>query len=70
MSGFRLPPEVETELDDIWLYIAKASSSIDIANRLLDQITDRLWLLSQHPQLAEDGTIFGQACEVPRSGST
>ena len=33
MNEFRLAPEVETELDDIWLRIARESGSIDIATR-------------------------------------
>jgi hypothetical protein len=31
MSEFRLAPEAEAELDDIWLYIARGGGSIDIA---------------------------------------
>ena len=31
MSGFRLAPEAEAELDEIWLYIARESGSIDVA---------------------------------------
>ena len=49
--GFRLLPEAEAELDDIWLYVARESGSIDIANRLIDAITERFWLLGQHPQI-------------------
>ena len=41
----RLAPESETELDDIWLYIAKRSGSMDIADRLVDSITGgSIWL--------------------------
>ena len=49
--GFRLLPEAEADLVDIWLYIAKSSNSIEVANRLIDTITDRFWLLSQQPQI-------------------
>ena len=49
--AFRLSPEAEVELDGIWLYIARQSRSIEIANRLIDAIADRCWLLGQHPQL-------------------
>ena len=49
--GFRLSPEAEAELDDIWLYVARESGSIEIANRLIDSITDRCWLLGQHTQI-------------------
>ena len=49
--GFRLLPEAEAELDDIWLYVARESGSSDIATRLIEGITGRLWLLAQHPQI-------------------
>lgn len=51
MAEFRLSPEAESELDEIWLYIARASSSVDIANRVVENITDRFWLLAQHPYI-------------------
>jgi len=51
MSEFRLSPEPEAELDDIWLYIARESGSIDIATRVLEGITERFWLLAKHPYL-------------------
>jgi hypothetical protein len=47
--GFRLLPEAEAELDDIWLYVARESGSIEIANRLIDVITRRFCLLGQNP---------------------
>lgn len=47
MGEFRLSPETEAELDGIWLYIARESGSIDIANRVIDRITDRFWLSVQ-----------------------
>ena len=45
----RLAPQVEVELDDIWYYIARDSGSIEIADRLIDSITDRFFLLGDHP---------------------
>jgi plasmid stabilization system protein ParE len=49
--GYCLLPSAEAELDDIWLYVARASGSIEIANRLIDTITERLFLLGQYPQM-------------------
>jgi toxin ParE1/3/4 len=49
--GFRLVPEAEAELDDVWLYTARESASIEIANRLIDAITQRFWLLGQYPHI-------------------
>ena len=51
MSGFRILPTAEAELDEIWLYIARESGSIDIANRLIDGLTERFFLLALHPRL-------------------
>jgi toxin ParE1/3/4 len=47
----RLAPEAEAELDDIWYYIAKESQSIEIADRVVDSITDRFFLLANYPHI-------------------
>lgn len=47
----RVAAEAETDLDDIWFYTAKASNSIEIANRLIDSITDTFFLLAKYPHL-------------------
>lgn len=47
----RLAPEVEDELDGIWHYIATQSGSIDIAERVIDAIAGRFYLLAAHPLL-------------------
>jgi plasmid stabilization system protein ParE len=49
MSDAHLSPEAEADLDGIWIYIARESSTIDIANRFVDNITDRFGLLARHP---------------------
>jgi toxin ParE1/3/4 len=46
-----LAPEVEAELDDTWYYIAKESGNLEVADRLIDSITDRFFLLAGHPYL-------------------
>lgn len=51
MAELRLAPEVERELDDIWLYIARSSGNIEVANRAIDRITDQFWLLALHPYI-------------------
>jgi len=45
----RLAPRAELDLDDIWLHVARESGSIDIANRLIDAITDRFLTLGRFP---------------------
>ena len=47
----RVAPNAETDLDDIWCYVAKESGSIEIANRLIDSIVDRFGLLAGFPNL-------------------
>jgi plasmid stabilization system protein ParE len=45
----RVAPSAEADLDDIWLYVAKESGSIEMANRLIDTITDRFLTLAGFP---------------------
>jgi toxin ParE1/3/4 len=49
--GHRRAPRADSDLDEIWYYIAKESGSIDIADRVIDSITDRFYLLSQSPYI-------------------
>lgn len=49
--AFRLSPEAEHDLDWIWFYIAREGGNVDIANRVVDAITDRFWLLGQYPRM-------------------
>jgi plasmid stabilization system protein ParE len=50
----RLAPEAEAELDDIWYYVAKESGSIEIADRLIDSIAERFYLLASHPHIGRE----------------
>jgi toxin ParE1/3/4 len=47
----RVSDEAQAELDDIWYYVAKESGSEKIADRLIDQITRRFFMLAQHPHM-------------------
>lgn len=51
MPEFRLSPEAERDLDNIWLYIARSSGSLEIANQVTDRITEHFWLLARHPYI-------------------
>ena len=46
-----MAPEAKLELDDIWYYVATESGSIDIADRFIDNITNRFLLLARRPYL-------------------
>jgi plasmid stabilization system protein ParE len=57
----RLATEAAAELDDIWYYIAKESGSIEIADRVVDSIAERFFLLSTFPHIGrrrDEGVWF------------
>ena len=45
----RVAGDVEVDLDEIWLYVATESSCMDVANRVVDSITDRFFLIASFP---------------------
>jgi toxin ParE1/3/4 len=45
----RVSPRAETDLDDIWLYVAKESGSMEVATRLVDSITAQFLFLTRFP---------------------
>ena len=51
MSEFHLSPQAEAELDGIWIYIARETGSTDTATRVVENITDRFWLLARYPYM-------------------
>lgn len=48
----RLAPEAEGDLDEIWLYTAKESGSVEIADRLVDSI-DQVLILHIFPAVRD-----------------
>jgi toxin ParE1/3/4 len=44
-------PQAESDLYEIWYFVATKSNSLDTADRLVDSITDRFLLLASHPNL-------------------
>jgi len=59
----RVAARAETDLDDIWLYVAKDSGSIETANRLIDTITDRFFVLASFPYIGRSREKdFGPGC--------
>jgi len=57
----QLAPQAERDLDDIAYYIARETGRIDIAERLIDSITSRFYLLASHPRIgrARDDLVAG-----------
>jgi len=44
-------PQTDSDLDDIWYYVASESGSFEIADRLVDSITDQFLLLAEYPHI-------------------
>jgi toxin ParE1/3/4 len=47
----RLAREAEPELAEIWYYVATESDSIEVADRLIDALTERFITLARHPHM-------------------
>jgi toxin ParE1/3/4 len=47
----RVAPGAEADLDSIWYYVAKESGSVEIADRLVDSIAERFYLLARYPHI-------------------
>ena len=47
--GHRLAPEAKSDLDEIWFYVA-SNGSPENADRLVDSLTKRFFLLGMHPR--------------------
>jgi toxin ParE1/3/4 len=45
----RIASLAEADLHDIWYHIAMESGSVEVADRSIDSITARFFLLSNHP---------------------
>jgi toxin ParE1/3/4 len=49
--GHARSPQADSNLDDIWYYVASESGSVETADRLIDSITERFFLLSNYPHI-------------------
>jgi len=47
----RVAAEAEADLDEIWSYVATEGGDADVAERLINSITDHFFMLSQRPYL-------------------
>jgi toxin ParE1/3/4 len=43
--------QADSDLDSIWYYVASESGSADVADRLIDSITERFLLLANFPNI-------------------
>ena len=60
---YRVSENAERDLEEIFLYWAERASP-EIADRIVDRITDRFWLLGEHPDAGKksDGIAAGVKC--------
>lgn len=49
--GHRYSPQADSDLHEIWDYVAVESGSMEIADRLVDSTIDRFYLLATHPHI-------------------
>jgi len=49
--GHRRTPQADSDLDGIWYYVASKSGSLEVADRFIDSITERFFLLASHPNI-------------------
>jgi len=59
--AYRLAPQAEADLEDLALYVFLDSGSLEIADRLIESITQRFDLLAAHPPQVVHGMIYAQA---------
>lgn len=48
---FRVAPQAESDLDEIWYFLATESRNVDVADRVVDSITARFALLAGQPYI-------------------
>jgi toxin ParE1/3/4 len=53
----RLAPEAEADLDELWFYIA-SNGSVDAADRFVDALTTRFFLLATHTRAGRQRNDF------------
>jgi toxin ParE1/3/4 len=60
---YRVSENAERDLDEIFTYWAERTS-LEIADRIIDKITERFWLLGEHPDAgkASEGIAAGVKC--------
>jgi toxin ParE1/3/4 len=56
-------PQAKADLDEIWLYGAKSCGSMEVANRLIDSLTDRFCFLAGFPHAGRARDLeIGRGC--------
>jgi plasmid stabilization system protein ParE len=51
-------PQADSDLDDIWYYVASETRSADVADRVIDGIVQRFLLLAKYPRIGRDARRY------------
>lgn len=51
LRDFRVGPQAESDLDEIWYFLATQSDSVDVTEGVIDSATARFGLLATHPYI-------------------
>lgn len=49
--GHVCSPQAESDLDDIWFYLVSETGNVDLADRVVDSIASRLFLIANYPRI-------------------
>lgn len=69
MKRYRLSKRAESDLEDIWVYVA-GHRGVEVADRMVAEIVDRFALLATHPERPPFATTSPPNFEASRSRAT
>ena len=55
-------PSADADLDDIWDFIATESGNLETADRFVESLTKRFYLLASNPTFDAAGMIYRPDC--------
>ena len=64
---YRVSKDANQDLDQIFLYWARRAG-LKVADRLVDSILDRFWLLGEYPDAGVTGLLTRLASQASRMG--
>jgi len=64
---YRVSEDAERDLDDIFVYWA-TRASLEAADRVVDRITERFWLLGEHPDAGKTARAIAAGVECFPAG--
>ncbi len=67
--AYRLAPQAEADLEDVAFYLFVQTGSLEIADRLIQSVTERFDLLAAHPRAGRAREDLHEACAGSPSAS-